>query len=119
MEQLTDVFIGMVVEAVRPHRPMVTARGGGCWSPTTTMVAGWVDGGSDGGEDPRAVGAARGGGAVADGAALRVEVCGRGRGRGPTVRVADGEPGDELQVDFGRMGLIVDPAAAGGGWCRR
>ena len=28
---------------------------------------------------------------------------------GPTVRVADGEPGDELQVDFGRMGhLEVD-----------
>jgi len=35
--------------------------------------------------------------------------CGRHRGRGPTVRVADGEPGDELQVDFGRMGhLDVD-----------
>jgi hypothetical protein len=32
-----------------------------------------------------------------------LEVCGRGRGRGPTVRVADGAPGDELQVDFGRM----------------
>ena len=38
------------------------------------------------------------------------EVLGRTRGRGPTVRVADGEPGDELQVDFGRMGLIFDPA---------
>jgi transposase len=37
-----------------------------------------------------------------------LEVCGRGRGRGPTVRVADGEPGDELQVDFGRMGFLVD-----------
>jgi hypothetical protein len=41
------------------------------------------------------------------------EVCGRCRGRKPTVRVADGEPGDELQVDFGRMGLLVD------GDCRR
>ena len=30
--------------------------------------------------------------------------------RGTTVRVADGEPGEELQVDFGRMGLIFDPA---------
>ena len=38
------------------------------------------------------------------------EVLGRTRGRGPTVRVADGEPGDELQVDFGRMGLVFDPA---------
>ena len=29
-------------------------------------------------------------------------------GRGVTVRVNDSEPGDELQVDFGRMGLIAD-----------
>ncbi|HKF16805.1 MAG TPA: hypothetical protein VKF14_06385 [Candidatus Dormibacteraeota bacterium] len=25
-----------------------------------------------------------------------------------TVRVVDGEPGSELQVDFGRMGLLFD-----------
>ena len=30
--------------------------------------------------------------------------------RAPTVRVADGKPGDELQVDFGRLGLLLDPA---------
>jgi len=24
--------------------------------------------------------------------------------------VADGEPGSECQIDFGRMGLIADPA---------
>ncbi|MGH8937229.1 MAG: IS21 family transposase [Acidimicrobiia bacterium] len=35
--------------------------------------------------------------------------CGHGRGPKPTVRVADGEPGGELQVDFGRMGLFFDP----------
>jgi hypothetical protein len=29
-----------------------------------------------------------------------LEVCGRSRGRGPTVRVADGEPGDELLCGF-------------------
>jgi len=28
----------------------------------------------------------------------------------PTVRVDDGEPGGELQVDFGRMGLLTDAA---------
>lgn len=28
--------------------------------------------------------------------------------RGSTVRVADGEPGAELQVDFGKMGLVYD-----------
>jgi hypothetical protein len=27
------------------------------------------------------------------------------------VRIADGEPGDELQVDFGKMGRLVDPGA--------
>jgi transposase len=29
--------------------------------------------------------------------------------RQPTVRVADGDPGGEVQVDFGRLGLIPDP----------
>ena len=28
-----------------------------------------------------------------------------------TVRVDDGEPGGELQVDFGRMGIINDPGS--------
>ena len=37
-----------------------------------------------------------------------VERCGFGR-RQPTVRVADGEPGVECQIDFARMGLIADP----------
>ena len=91
--------------------PTVTARRGGCWPAHHDQIAAWVDGRSDGGEDPRAVGPAWGGGAVADGAALRRSRCAAAAaGRGPTVRVADGEPGDELQVDFGRMGLIFDPA---------
>lgn len=30
-----------------------------------------------------------------------------------TVALADGEPGRELQVDFGRMGLIADPGSGG------
>lgn len=39
-----------------------------------------------------------------------LEVLGVGRSaRTTTVRVADGEPGSELQVDFGKMGLIADP----------
>jgi transposase len=36
------------------------------------------------------------------------ELCGPRRGRSTTVRVADGKPGDELQVDFGRMGMLYD-----------
>jgi transposase len=39
-----------------------------------------------------------------------VECCRFGQGR-VTVRVADGEPGAECQVDFGRMGLLFDPPA--------
>jgi len=41
-----------------------------------------------------------------------LEVLGVGRSaRGTTVRVADGEPGVELQVDFGKMGLVPDAAS--------
>lgn len=41
-----------------------------------------------------------------------LEVLGVGRSaRGVTVRVADGEPGVELQVDFGKMGLVFDSVA--------
>jgi transposase len=40
-----------------------------------------------------------------------VERCGFGQRGRVTVRVADGEPGAECQVDFGRMGVLFDPAA--------
>lgn len=41
-----------------------------------------------------------------------LEVLGRGRSaRKTTVRVADGEPGAECQVDFGKMGLLEDREA--------
>jgi transposase len=39
-----------------------------------------------------------------------LKVLGGGRSaRGTTLRVADCEPGSELQVDFGKMGLVPDP----------
>jgi hypothetical protein len=39
-------------------------------------------------------------------------VLGVGRSaRARTLRVADGEPSSELQVDFGKMGLVADPAS--------
>ena len=37
------------------------------------------------------------------------ERCGYGRSAATTVRVADGEPGMECQLDFGYLGLIADP----------
>jgi transposase len=109
--QLTDLFIGVVVEAVRPHR---VDGHGDAWRLCQSHhdeIAGWVD------DDLTAVKIAellaRRGVEVPCRTVQRyvAEVCGRTRGRGPTVRVADGEPGDELQVDFGRMGLVLDPAS--------
>lgn len=49
-----------------------------------------------------------------------LEVCDVGRGRrGTTVRVNDGEPGDELQIDFGKLGLVPDPVLARRRWHTR
>ena len=39
-----------------------------------------------------------------------VERCGFGR-TAATVRVADGEPGAECQLDFGYLGLLADPVS--------
>ncbi len=41
-----------------------------------------------------------------------VEECAFGR-RQPTSRVADAQPGADRQVDYGRLGLLEDPAS---GW---
>lgn len=41
-----------------------------------------------------------------------VSELGFGRRKRVTMPLADGEPGSELQVDFGRMGLLHDPVAA-------
>jgi hypothetical protein len=109
-EQLSDVFIGLVVAAVRPHR---SDGHGEAWRRLQVnhdQIAAWVK------DDLTAVKIhellARRGVEVPCRTVQRyvAEVLGRTRGRGSTVRVADGEPGDELQVDFGRMGLVFDPA---------
>ena len=39
------------------------------------------------------------------------ERCGYGRAAATTVRVADGEPGVECQLDFGYLGLLADPVS--------
>jgi len=108
-EQLSDVFIGLVVEAVRPHR---SDGRGETWALLVAHhdeVAAWVKDGVNGVKIAELL--ARRGVEVPSRTVQRyvAEVLGRRRGRGSTVPVADGEPGDELQVDFGRMGFIVDP----------
>jgi transposase len=110
-EQLSDEFLGRVVETVHPHRR--DGRGEAwrvlevhhCQLETWLVV-----------EKLTVVKAhellERRGVVVPQRTVHRyaLEVLGVGRGRGVTVRVADGVPGDELQVDFGRMGLVFDPA---------
>jgi transposase len=107
--QLTDAVIGMVVEAVRPHR---CDGHGEAWRLLVAehdVMAGWVSDDVTGVKITELL--ARRGVMVPERTVQRYvrEVFERRRGRGPTVRVADGEPGDELQVDFGRLGFLVDP----------
>ena len=108
VEQLDDVFVGMVVEAVRPHR---SDGHGAPWQLLAAHdddIKGWVADELTGVKIHELL--ERRGVVVPLRTVQRyvLEVCGRSRGRGPTVRVADGEPGDELQVDFGRMGFLAD-----------
>ena len=116
--QLTDGVIGLVSLAVRPDRP----RGhGGAWKGLEAhaeLITGWVR------DDLTLVKVhvllSRRGVKVPYRTLHRFAVARRLWARPATVRVADGEPGFELQVDFGRMGLIADPVeTVAGGWSTR
>jgi transposase len=111
LAQLTDEVIGQVVVAVRPVR---TGGHGPAWEALEVervQISEWV------GKDLTVV-------KIADLLARRGVVvpyrtlhrfctqrCGFGRGGTTTVRVADGEPGVECQIDFAKMGLVYDPGA--------
>ncbi len=62
---------------------------------------------SDAGQDPGLVASPRGDRALPDAAPLCAAEFDYGR-RKSTVRVADGAPWQEVQVDFGRIGLVAD-----------
>ncbi len=108
-DQLGDEFIAAVVEVVRPHR---SDGHGDSWQQLEAQhdtVKDWVTDGLTGVKIHELL--VRRGVVVPLRTVQRYvrDECGRHRGRAVTVRVADGEPGDELQVDFGRMGhLDVD-----------
>jgi transposase len=108
-DQLSDVFVGIVVEAVRPHRHDGHGEAWQLLGGEHERIAGWVADDLTGVKIHELL--ARRGVVVPLRTVQRyvLEVCGRSRGRGPTVRIVDGVPGDELQVDFGRMGLLTDP----------
>jgi len=109
--QLSDEFMGSVVEAVRPHR---SDGHGEAWRLLVARhdrIEAWL---KKDGLTVVKVGEllCREGVVVPERTLHRYadEVCDVGRGRrGTTVRVNDGDPGDELQVDFGKMGRIPDP----------
>ena len=111
-DQLSDEFVGSVVEAVRPHRRDGRGDAWRALAANHELIVGWLK------TDELTVRKThellgRRGVVVPERTLHRyaLEVCDVGRGRrGTTVRVNDGEPGDELQVDFGRLGLVPDPA---------
>jgi len=109
--QLTDALIGAVVLAVRPAR--VTGRGAP-WEelvPWTEQIAAWVKADL---QLTNIHGKLIRRGLVVPYRTLHrfaTEQCEFGSERA-TVRVADGKPGVECQVDFGRLGLMHDPATA-------
>jgi hypothetical protein len=109
--QLTDGLIGQVCELVRPHRPDGHGAGWETLRAHHDQLKAWL---VDEGLTVVKVHLLliRRGISVPQRTLHRyaLEELGVGRSarRRSTVPVADGEPGAELQVDFGRMGLIFD-----------
>ncbi|MGH3797656.1 MAG: IS21/IS408/IS1162 family transposase [Pseudonocardiaceae bacterium] len=106
--QLSDELIGVVIAAVRPVR---RSGHGAAWDSLLAheqQIREWIEAGL---QLTNAHGKLTRLGVVVPYRTLHrfgVERCGFGR-RPSTVRVADGEPGVECQIDFARMGLINDP----------
>lgn len=107
--QLTDELLGQVIEAVRPERP---AGHGAAWEACRAeheRIKAWLE------QDLKLTKVedllGRRGVVVPYRTLHRyaADELGFG-GRGTTVPVVDGEPGHELQVDFGRLGMMFDPA---------
>jgi transposase len=109
-EEVTDELVGVVVASVRPARP---AGYGSAWELLQTeqkQISEWVEQGLTVVKIGTLL--ARRGVEVPYRTLHRFAVacCGFGR-KDETVRVADGEPGAELQIDFGRAGWIHDPVS--------
>jgi transposase len=110
--QLTDAVIGVVCEGVRPARPAGHGAGWESLVPHEAEIKAWVAKGLKLVKVRDLL--ARKGVVVSYRTLNRfaAQRCGFGE-RTTSVRVDDGEPGAELQVDFGRMGLVPDPETGG------
>ena len=108
--QLSDEVLAAVLERVRPHRSSGHGESWRTLEGHKEQIRVWLD---DEGLSVVKIHTllTRQGVAVPKRTLERfcAELCGPRRGQKKTVRVADGEPGVELQVDFGRMGLMYDP----------
>jgi hypothetical protein len=109
--QLSDGFLGEVVERVRPHRVDGHGEAWRLLDDRRALLKAWLDDGEV--TVVKAHELLERQGVVVPLRTLHryaLEELGVGRSvRSSTVRVNDGEPGDELQVDFGKLGRIVDP----------
>jgi len=109
-EQLTDGLVGQVAQVVRPVRP---GGHGQAWEQLEACrdeIAGWV---KQGLTVVKIEVLLQRRGIVVPYRTLHrfcVERCGFGP-KASTVRVADGEPGAECQLDFGYVGMLADPAS--------
>jgi len=119
VEQLSDAVVGVVRGAVRPARP---GGHGVAWEslvPHEELIGGWVQHHLT---VTKMLDLLRRRGVVVPYRTLHrfaVERCGFVPGRGVTVRVADGEPGVECQVDSGGWACCSTPARVDDGWCGR
>lgn len=109
--QLSDELVGSVVEAVRPHRADGRGEAWRLLAANHQLIEDWLK--KDGLTVVKVHDLLGRRGVVVPQRTLHryaLEACDVGRGRrGTTVRVNDGEPGQECQIDFGRLGLVSDP----------
>ena len=105
---LCDELIGAVVEQVRPARPNGHGAAWDALAARRAEIAGWVKDGKTIVKIEDLL--ARSGTRVPYRTLHRFAVAECGfRARGTTVRVLDGDPGVECQIDFAQMGFITDP----------
>ncbi len=106
---VTDEIVGAVVAAVRPARPGGHGQAWDMLCSRQSEITGWVQQGLS--VVKIEVLLARSGTVVPYRTLHRfaAQECGF-RSRGTTVRVLDGEPGVECQIDFAQMGFILDEA---------
>jgi hypothetical protein len=109
--QLTDLLLAQVLEKVRPHRTDGRGEARRLLDAHRSQLVEWLD--DEGLTVVKVHELLERNGVVVPERTLHryaLEELGVGRSvQGSTVRVNDGEPGDELQVDFGKLGRIPDP----------